>query len=62
MLYDIGGIGYDNAVASNPFAGKPESYVRTTTLMPRVWASFIVDLDPNNSGGRSSHNRCVTYT
>lgn len=51
MMHNVDGLGYENAVASNPFAGKPESYVQVATMMSRMWASFIVDLDPNNSGG-----------
>lgn len=54
MMHNVHGYGYENAVASNPFADKPESYVRVATLMSRMWASFIVDQDPNNSGGRFS--------
>jgi carboxylesterase type B len=51
VFHNIRGNGYENAVASNPFANEPESYFRMATLMSRMWASFIVDLDPNNSGG-----------
>jgi triacylglycerol lipase len=51
MLHNVQGFGYHNAVASNPFAGKPESYLQVATMMSRMWARFIVDLDPNNSGG-----------
>jgi carboxylesterase type B len=46
------GNGYINVVASDPFAGKPESYKQVARMMSRMWASFIVDLDPNNNGGK----------
>jgi triacylglycerol lipase len=51
MMHNVQGFGYQNAVASNPFAGKLESYFQVATMMSRMWARFIVDLDPNNSGG-----------
>jgi carboxylesterase type B len=51
VFHNIGGVGYDNAVAVPPFAGKPESYTQLSTMMSRMWISFIVDVDPNNSGG-----------
>jgi carboxylesterase type B len=51
VFHNIRGEGYTNAVAVNPFEGEPESFVRLATLMSRMWISFVVDLDPNNSGG-----------
>lgn len=51
VFHNILGVGYDNAVASPPFAGAPQTYVQTSTIMSRMWASFISDLDPNNNGG-----------
>lgn len=48
------GVGYDTIVATNPFtdgAGAPEANFKIARLMSRMWISFIVDLDPNNSGG-----------
>ncbi|KAH7348648.1 triacylglycerol lipase [Rhexocercosporidium sp. MPI-PUGE-AT-0058] len=49
MMYNIGGRGYMNEVATNPFEGKPETYKQLAKVMSRMWASFIVDLDPNNA-------------
>lgn len=50
-FHDTLGVGYENAVASNPFAGVPDRYYSLATMMSRMWVSFIVDGDPNNSGG-----------
>jgi len=47
------GVGYDTVVSKNPFRGGPEENVRVAVMMSRMWISFIVDLDPNNSGGES---------
>jgi len=54
VFANIKGNGYINAVAADPFAGKPESYKQLARVMSRMWASFIVDLDPNNNGGKGS--------
>jgi carboxylesterase type B len=51
VFHNLEGVGYQNAVAVPPFKGKPESYTQLSTLMSRMWISFIVDGDPNNSGG-----------
>lgn len=51
------GVGYDTIVATNPFTdgeGAPEANFRVAKMMSRMWISFIVDLDPNNSGGEFS--------
>lgn len=46
---NIEGLGY----ASNPFQGKPQSYVDLANLMSSSWIRFIHDLDPNSgSNGR----------
>ncbi|KAM3075159.1 hypothetical protein ACMFMG_007388 [Clarireedia jacksonii] len=50
VFYNIKGEGYMNAVAKNPFEGEPESFERLARLMSRMWISFVVDGDPNNSG------------
>ena len=42
MMHNVDGLGYETAVASDLFAGKPESYVQVATMMSRMWASFIV--------------------
>ncbi|KAK8075370.1 hypothetical protein PG997_010033 [Apiospora hydei] len=41
------GLGYDTAVAVNPFGGKPEAYFELADLMSRMWVSFVTTLDPN---------------
>ncbi|KAL4983318.1 Alpha/Beta hydrolase protein [Aspergillus falconensis] len=38
------GLGYHYGL---PFEGMPETYKELSTLMASMWASFIVDLDPN---------------
>ncbi|KAK8016798.1 carboxylesterase family protein [Apiospora rasikravindrae] len=42
------GLGYDTAVAVNPFGGKPEPYFELADLMSRMWVSFVTTLDPNH--------------
>ncbi|KAF3767925.1 hypothetical protein M406DRAFT_61678 [Cryphonectria parasitica EP155] len=44
------GLGYENAVAEDPFADEPETFDQLAKMMSRSWVSFIVDGDPNNSG------------
>ncbi|KAG8158023.1 hypothetical protein KVR01_012295 [Diaporthe batatas] len=44
------GLGYQNAVAVNPFEGRPETYPRLADLMSRMWVAFITGLDPNAHG------------
>jgi carboxylesterase type B len=41
------GMGYNNSVAVDPFANKPQSYVKAATLISRLWTSFIATGDPN---------------
>jgi triacylglycerol lipase len=53
VFHNLNGDGYKNAVAVPPFEGKPESYRELSTLMSRMWISFIVHGDPNYSGGES---------
>lgn len=50
---NILGQGYNNSVAVDPFANKPPRYDRLASIMSRMWASFIVDGNPNgnNSNG-----------
>ncbi|KAH8890481.1 triacylglycerol lipase [Thozetella sp. PMI_491] len=55
VMRNIHGLGYQNAVATNPFAGMPDSYAKAATIMAQMWASFISDLDPNASGASSVH-------
>ncbi|KAK2045193.1 carboxylesterase [Colletotrichum somersetense] len=47
------GLGYETAVASDPFEGKPESYKRLAGVMSSMWAAFIAEGDPNRNGGAS---------
>jgi triacylglycerol lipase len=51
VFHNIAGNGYNNSVAVPPFEGMPESYIQAATLMSRSWVSFIVNGDPNYSGG-----------
>ncbi|POM59406.1 Lipase [Phytophthora palmivora] len=44
------GNGYNNSVATPPFLNKPESYSQLARVMTRMWASFIVNQTPNESG------------
>ncbi|TEA12812.1 Lipase 4 [Colletotrichum sidae] len=44
------GVGYDTAVAVNPFEGKPESFKRLADIMSRSWVGFITEGDPNVNG------------
>jgi carboxylesterase type B len=45
VFNNIAGLGYHYGL---PFEGMPESYMRLSTLMASMWASFIHDLDPNS--------------
>ncbi|KAL2064154.1 hypothetical protein VTL71DRAFT_4648 [Oculimacula yallundae] len=56
MMHNVDGLGYTNAVATNPFEGKPDSYKELARVMSRQWASFIADLDPNNAVGAGCVN------
>lgn len=48
---DTSGLGYNNSVAFDPFENEPETFVQLANIMSRMWASFIVNLDPNYSEG-----------
>eukprot|EP00644_Phytophthora_capsici_P009783 jgi/Phyca11/577335/estExt2_Genewise1.C_PHYCAscaffold_1080005 len=50
VFYNLLGDGYNNSVATNPFLDKPESYKQLARLVTRMWASFIVNQTPNQSG------------
>jgi len=45
------GVGYENAVAVNPFAGEPDTFDRLAEIMSRMWVSFIADQTPNHNAG-----------
>lgn len=51
VMHNVEGLGYETAVAVDPFADEPQTYPKLATMMSRMWASFIADLDPNNAGG-----------
>jgi hypothetical protein len=53
VFYILLGDGYNSSVATDPFLNKPESYSQLARLMTRMWASFVVNLTPNQSGGTS---------
>lgn len=53
VFNNIQGLGYENAVAVNPFKDTPASYKVLAQMMSRMWVGFIHDLDPNTNGGRS---------
>ncbi|KAH7148264.1 Alpha/Beta hydrolase protein [Dactylonectria macrodidyma] len=39
--------GYSTVVSSNPFTGKPETFVQLANLMSRMWVSFFTESNPN---------------
>lgn len=52
VFYNTMGLGYHNAVASDPFENEPETFEQLAKMMSRMWVSFIVNLDPNQAGGK----------
>ena len=59
VFHNLNGEGYNNSVAVPPFENTPESYTQASTLISRMWISFIVDGDPNNSGGKLCSHACL---
>jgi triacylglycerol lipase len=60
VFHNLEGLGYENAVAVDPFANMPQTYPRLATIMSRMWISFIVDGDPNTNNGKlSSATSCT---
>jgi len=53
VFHNLNGDGYRNAVAVPPFENRPETFKQLSTLMSRMWASFIAYGDPNHSVGES---------
>lgn len=49
---NVDGLGYENAVAVDPFEDEPLSFDLLARLMSRSWVSFITKLDPNYNGGK----------
>ncbi|KAL8340747.1 hypothetical protein RB601_006717 [Gaeumannomyces tritici] len=45
------GLGYDTAVATNPFAGAPPTFGALADVMSRMWVGFVVAGDPNAHRG-----------
>ena len=45
------GQGYNNSVAVDPFANRPQSYDKVATMMSGMWATFIATGDPNSGNG-----------
>jgi carboxylesterase type B len=53
LVFDnTNGIGYENAVAVNPFEGQPQTLYDLANIMSRMWVSFIVDTSPNYNDGK----------
>ncbi|KAI3332345.1 alpha/beta-hydrolase [Xylariaceae sp. AK1471] len=46
VFYNLNGDGY----ATNPFAGKPDSYRELAAAISSAWINFVTALDPNGSG------------
>lgn len=70
VFNNVDGLGYDNAVAENPFEGMPATFGKLADTMSRMWVSFITTSDPNYNGGmyspvshaESSSSDCVVAT
>lgn len=58
VMHNLDGDGYAGNGSPDPFSEKPQSYQNLATLMSRMWISFVVDGDPNNSGGKSHETIC----
>ncbi|PSR81083.1 carboxylesterase family protein [Coniella lustricola] len=46
---DTTGLGYNNSVSVDPYAGEPETFDQLAEMMSRMWVSFIVNQDPNEA-------------
>lgn len=58
VFNNVNGIGY----ATNPFAGKPETFVELADLMSKMWVAFIHDTDPNVCSGPKTGPAWPLYT
>lgn len=51
VFHNVRGVGYPDIdppyFGPDPFANRPKSFVQLSTLMSRMWASFISDGNPN---------------
>ncbi|CAI4211269.1 unnamed protein product [Parascedosporium putredinis] len=52
VFNNVQGLGYETAVAKNPYEGQPETFVTLADTMSRMWVSFFTNMDPNYSGGK----------
>lgn len=52
VFHNLNGVGYHYGA---PFNGTPPSYAALSTMMTSMWASFIVDGDPNSSGANANY-------
>ncbi|KAH8667110.1 carboxylesterase family protein [Xylariales sp. PMI_506] len=53
VFNNVNGLGYENAVAVNPFAGEPDTFTDLANIISRMWVSFVVNLDPNYNNATS---------
>lgn len=51
VFNNVDGLGYDTAVAENPFEGMPGTFGELADTMSKMWVSFITTSDPNYNGG-----------
>ncbi|KAI3528801.1 carboxylesterase [Colletotrichum filicis] len=58
VFNNVDGVGY----ATNPFAGKPETFVELADLMSKMWVAFIHDTDPNVCSGPKTGPTWPLYT
>jgi len=54
VFHNLNGDGYRNVVAKPPFEGKPQTFTDLSTMMSRMWISFIINGDPNKCEGNFS--------
>lgn len=52
VFHNLDGVGYHYGA---PFNGTPASYADLSRMMSSMWASFIVDNDPNTSGQNTNY-------
>jgi triacylglycerol lipase len=52
------GLGYETVVAEDPFADEPATFDELAKIMSSMWVSFVVDGDPNHSGGECAFLFC----
>ena len=52
VFYNVDGHGYK----TNPFVGKPQSYLDLADFMSKSWVSFVVNSNPNTWRNNTSSN------